>query len=111
MLHIADATTIDFTSAVQWVQYGVLGVVVLGFIMGWIWPKPAVKTVLSDRDEARDELRQIQVYFRDVVVPAVVASNEAIKATNELVRDLARDVDRRTRDRDRARDRDRDRDI
>lgn len=79
----------DAIDVVQWAQYGVLGLVVLAFLSGWIWAKPAVDAMRKDLDETKGELRLLQAFNRDVVVPAIVKSNEAITATNELIRDLA----------------------
>jgi hypothetical protein len=41
-----------------YLNYGVLGLVVLSLIMGWVWAKPAVEHILSERDRlAAEKLR------------------------------------------------------
>jgi hypothetical protein len=87
VLWIADLP--DAGTLTQYVQYGVLGLVVVAFLSGWIWAKPAVDAMRKDLEETKAELRVLQTFNRDVVVPAIVKSNEAINATNELIRDLA----------------------
>jgi hypothetical protein len=41
-------------------QYGILGLVVMGFILGWIWPRPAVDRMIEANEAllARLEKRQ-----------------------------------------------------
>jgi hypothetical protein len=44
-----DGTLTDVTT---WVNFGVLGLVVLSLITGWIWTKPSVDKLIEERDRA-----------------------------------------------------------
>lgn len=50
-----------------WIQYGVLGLVVVGLLTGWLWPKPAVDRLLSENRECREEQsKQIEALIAEV---------------------------------------------
>jgi uncharacterized membrane-anchored protein YhcB (DUF1043 family) len=92
---VPQTTSPDFGQIAQWVQYGVLGLVVVGFLVGWIWARPAVQSIQAELAgakqelrETKDELRLLHAYTREVIVPAVTTSNEAVKDANRLVRTL-----------------------
>lgn len=36
--------------AAELIQYGALGVVLIGLLLGWLWPRPAVDRLLQDKD-------------------------------------------------------------
>ena len=63
----------------QLVQFGVLGIVVLGFIFGFIWARPAVQRLERDLDKALADLRELEKLNREVVIPAVTRSSEIIE--------------------------------
>lgn len=63
----------------QLVQFGVLGIVVLGFIFGFIWARPAVTRLERDLDKALADLRELEKLNREVIIPAVTRSSEIIE--------------------------------
>lgn len=63
----------------QLVQFGVLGIVVLGFIFGFIWARPAVARLEKDLDKALADLRELEKLNREVIIPAVIRSSEIIE--------------------------------
>lgn len=44
-----------FSDVTTWVNFGVLGLVVLGFLTGYVWTKPSVDKLVEDRDRALKE--------------------------------------------------------
>lgn len=40
----------------QWLQYGVLGAVLLALVLGWLWAKPAVDRIIKENEKLRDRL-------------------------------------------------------
>lgn len=40
----------------EWVNFGTAGVVVVSFLLGWIWPRPAVERLLREIEHLRGEL-------------------------------------------------------
>lgn len=60
------------------VQAGPAGIVVLGFVTGWLWAKPAVQQLQRDLDraladlrEVRKEQRELEAATREHVLPAI----------------------------------------
>lgn len=57
---------------------GPAGVVILGFVSGWLWAKPAVERLQKDLDQAladlrdvRKEQRELEASHREIVIPAI----------------------------------------
>lgn len=71
----------------QLVQFGVLGIVVLGFIFGFIWAKPAVARLERDLDKALADLRELEKLNREVIIPAITRSSEIIERLSRKMRD------------------------
>lgn len=81
-----DGTLTDVTT---WVNFGVLGLVVLSLITGWIWTKPSVDKLIEERDRAirerekadaqRDAMAQV---LQEKLLPVI---GEFISATRALM--------------------------
>jgi uncharacterized membrane-anchored protein YhcB (DUF1043 family) len=71
----------------QIVQYGVLGLVVLGFMLGYIWARPAVARLERDLDKALADLRELEKLNREVIIPAITRSSEIIERLSRKWRD------------------------
>lgn len=71
----------------QLVQFGVLGIVVLGFVFGYIWAKPAVQRLERDLDRVTAELRKLEESYREIVIPAITRSSEIIERMSRRWRD------------------------
>lgn len=79
----------SFDSPLAWINFGVLGLLVLGFITGWIWTKVSVDKIIEERDRClrerdrafaeRDEMAKI---VHKEVLPLV---GEFVTATNTFV--------------------------
>lgn len=64
-------------------QYGVLGLIVLAFIIGWIVPKPSHEALRKDLEKRDEQLREMVKVYEEKVIPVLTEVN------NKLV-DLAR---------------------
>lgn len=47
-------------SPVEFVQYGALGLIILGLLLGWLWAKPAVDRIINENERLRARLDQCQ---------------------------------------------------
>lgn len=63
---------------IELAKWGPAGIVILGFVSGWLWAKPAVERLQKDLDQAladlrevRKEQRQLEAANRDIVIPAI----------------------------------------
>lgn len=85
------------------VQYGVLGLVVVALLLGWLWPKPSVEQMRRDKEAAearavraeqqRDELaRELQS-----ALPVMTETAAACRRMLPLLEDLIDDGQRRQR--------------
>ncbi len=54
----AAATDPAASALISLLQYGVLGAVVVGLITGWLWPRPAVRRLIEEKDALAAELRE-----------------------------------------------------
>lgn len=66
------------TGAVEFIQYGVLGLVVLGFLVGYIWPKPAVDRILKDKEAAEHQRDAMIEAWNHEVIPILQALPEKV---------------------------------
>jgi hypothetical protein len=72
----ADAP--GFADPVTWINFGALGLVLLGLITGWLWTKPSVDRLTAEKDRAvrerekadaqRDAMAQV---LQDRLLPVV----------------------------------------
>lgn len=46
------------TDLSDWLQFGVLGLVLVGILTGWLWAKPAVERLLAENDRLRHQVEQ-----------------------------------------------------
>ena len=63
----------------NWVQFGVLGMVIAAALFGWIWFKPAVDNLLDRLERLEKKLDDREDFIRTIVMPAVSESNELLK--------------------------------
>lgn len=63
---------------IELVKWGPAGIVILGFVSGWLWAKPAVERLQRDLDQAladlrevRREQRELEKAQREIVIPAI----------------------------------------
>lgn len=82
-------------SIVDWGQWGFSGIVILGFVSGWLWAKPAVERLQKDLDraladlrEVRAEQRELEAANRDVVIPAITRFIEIGERLQEQLEDM-----------------------
>lgn len=54
----AAGDTPALTDVTTWVNFGVLGLVVVGLLTGWVWTKPSVDKLLEERDRALEERKK-----------------------------------------------------
>jgi hypothetical protein len=74
-------------NVIEFVNFGVLGLVVVALIVGWIWPKPSVDRLLKDKDRLLGhQAKQIEALGQQMR-----ELNESVQSLrNEVRRDEAR---------------------
>ena len=72
------AETPGLTDVTTWVNFGVLGLLVLAMITGWVWPKPSVDKLNKELERAIEERKAAEAardamatVFQDKLLPVV----------------------------------------
>jgi hypothetical protein len=71
---------------VLFAQYGILGIVVIGFVSGWLWAKPSVDRLQRDLDVAIQRLDERNRFDREVVVPAITSNSNQLEEVAEVIK-------------------------
>lgn len=66
-------------------NYGVLGVVVIALVVGWLWAKPAVDKLIADKTTAEKQRDDLLKVFEEKVIPALLDSNKASEALKPVL--------------------------
>lgn len=92
---VAADTGNSFSDPLTWVNFGVLGLVLVGAILGFIWFKPSVDKVLEERDrlvaerdklaDQRDAMAQV---LQDRLLPVVGDFISTTRALLPVLQDI-----------------------
>lgn len=72
----------------QWAQLGLAAIFVIAFITGQVVPGFIHKQAKSERDAERQRVEDLEQSIREKVIPALIASTQAIADTAKLVDEL-----------------------
>lgn len=96
VLLLQAAPTTSDGGIFEYVQYGVLGLIVIGFLLGLIWAKPAVDRLIKDKEAAEAQRDALIKTYEEQVIPLLrEVDQKVVPAITELataVRDLRRDI-------------------
>jgi hypothetical protein len=65
--------------ALSFAQFGILGLVIVAGLAGWIWFKPAVDNLLERLARLEQKLDDREDFIRTVIMPSVSESNQLLK--------------------------------
>lgn len=87
-----------------YLNYGVLGVVVLGIFLGWIWPKPAVEKIIQERDRLIEQVNKLETerdaavkIAQDQIIPLLTTFVQTTNILIPLLQDMVRETEREKR--------------
>jgi hypothetical protein len=84
-LLVAQATGNEEADTVlDWLQYGVLGLIVVAFVTGYIVPKPTVKQLIADRDFAAQQASK----DRDATIARIMTDKAAAESARDKFNDI-----------------------
>ena len=75
------------TDPLAFVQYGILGVILLMLLTGWLWAKPAV-------DEMQKRHREERELLQSEILPLLQTLAKLLEENNRLLVDLRRSRER-----------------
>lgn len=82
---VSQVTNDPGSVVLQWVQYGVLGGVVVCMMFGLLVPKPTLDRVLADKQRAEDQRDALTASFQSTVIPALVEFNRTAETLLPLL--------------------------
>lgn len=74
----------------SFLQYGVLGLVIVALLLGWLWAKPAVERIITDKEkaeQARDDLMKVQ---EEKVLPALLEQTGVTRSLIPVMQEVVR---------------------
>lgn len=61
----------DPPTLVNFLQYGALGLMVIGLLIGWVWPKPSVDRLLRDISRLETQVDELTRVYQAEVIPTL----------------------------------------
>lgn len=87
----------DFADPITWINFGVLGLLVLGLLTGFIWGKPAVERLIADkeralaeRDKAFEQRDAMATVLQDRLLPVVAEFITTTRAFLPVLQEIQR---------------------
>lgn len=77
-------------SPLEFVQYGVLGLVIAALLLGWLWAKPAVDRILIDKEKAEGQRDALLQVYEEKIMPALVESTQVTAALRPVMEEVVR---------------------
>lgn len=97
LAQVTSGPTSTTGGIVEYIQYGVLGLVVVGFLIGFIWARPAVNQLIKDKEAAEKQRDELIKTYENKVIPLLQEVDEKLlPAVGEVlvsIREMKRDLD------------------
>lgn len=75
---LAESTVGLPPEIVQFFQVGLAGAVIVGFLRGWIWPKPPVDRLQRDYDRLLNQYDELVSQYQKEIIPMLARSADAL---------------------------------
>lgn len=75
-------------SPLDFVQYGVLGLVIVSLLLGWLWAKPAVDALRGDYERVMQQRDDLFAMMDNKVIPALLESNQISTALKPVLEEV-----------------------
>lgn len=75
----SGGTPLDF------VQYGVLGLIIVALLLGWLWAKPSVDQLRADKERAEAQRDALMLTMQEKVLPALAQSSQVNEAMRPVL--------------------------
>lgn len=71
-------------------QYGVIGLVLVALLLGWLWAKPAVQQLIKDKERAEAQRDELLKQYEEKVLPVVTENTRAARQLSPLLEEVIR---------------------
>lgn len=61
-------------------RYGILGVILVLVLLGWIWPRPSVDRLIQDKERAESQRDALLKVYQEEIMPTLLRSVSAMEA-------------------------------
>lgn len=97
---MSPTTTSGFDDPLTWINFGVLGLMVMALLTGWIWAKPAVERIIEEnkrlvleRDQALAQVNKMAEAYQEKFLPIVGEFVATIKTATPALQDIQKFAD------------------
>ena len=80
-------------SPLDFIQYGVLGLVIAALLLGWLWAKPAVDQIITDKLKAEAQRDALLATYESKLMPALAESTAAISSLRPVLQEVVSRLD------------------
>jgi hypothetical protein len=63
---------------IQFAQYGILGLILLAILTGYLWPKPPVERLQKDFDRLQAQYDELVATYQREVIPMLARAADAL---------------------------------
>lgn len=80
-------------SPLDFVQYGVLGLIIVALLLGWLWAKPAVDRLIVDKEKAEAQRDALMVTMQEKVLPVLAQTSQVNEAMRPVLAEVVKALD------------------
>lgn len=77
-------------SPLDFVQYGVLGLIIVALLLGWLWAKPSVDQLRADKERAEAQRDALMETMQEKVLPALAKSSQVNEAMRPVLGEVVK---------------------
>jgi hypothetical protein len=87
------AQTSTAPELVGWTQLGVMGLVILAFLTGWVVSKSTHERAIAELDKSAERNAEMDRWMRLEVIPSLTRNTDVLQQVLEILRDQWRRKD------------------
>lgn len=77
-------------SPLDFLQYGVLGLIIIALLLGWLWAKPAVDGLIKRAEQAERQRDDLLKVYEERIMPTLIESTKVTEAMRPVMEEVVR---------------------
>lgn len=77
-------------SPLDFVQYGVLGLIIVALLLGWLWAKPSVDQLRVDKERAEAQRDALMDTLQEKVLPVLAQTSQVNEAMRPVLSEVVK---------------------